>query len=139
MEHVDKCHKSGHKEVAKGVICVSFSSFSFLCLLVLCLDSTPTVTRQQPGMLLPTVTWQQSGRPGPLLKGLLAPSSLSYSCLSLASYSCFSLISFLPSWAFPFPSPSPPSLHVVIASLYFSSLCLSLPPLPSQLPSPCPK
>jgi hypothetical protein len=36
------------------------------CLLAFCLNSTPTVTWQQPGMLLPTVTWQQRGRPGPL-------------------------------------------------------------------------
>ena len=35
-------------------------------LLVFCLDSTPTVTWQQPGMLLPTVRWQKLGRPSAL-------------------------------------------------------------------------
>ena len=34
--------------------------------LIFCLDSTPTVTWQQPDILLPTVTLQQPGRPSPL-------------------------------------------------------------------------
>ena len=75
--------------------------------------------------------WQQSGRPGPLRKGLLAPSLLSWSLASL-----------LPTWALPSPVPSPfppPSLHMFMAGLYFFTFSLSLcftasttllPPLP---------
>ena len=36
-----------------------------VCMLRFCLDSTPTVTWQRPGMLLLIVTWEQPGRPGP--------------------------------------------------------------------------
>jgi hypothetical protein len=56
-----------------------------------------------------------AGRPGPLLKGLLAPSSLSYSCLSL--------LPLAPPLS-EFPSPS---LHMAMASLYFSTVSISLP------------
>jgi hypothetical protein len=51
-------------------------------MLVFCLDSTPTVTWQQPGMLCPTVTCQQPGKSGTLQKGLLDPSYLSYSLVA---------------------------------------------------------
>jgi hypothetical protein len=54
-----------------------------LCLLVFCLDSTPTDTWQHPGLLLPTVNWQQPGRHGSLQMGLLGDSSLSFSLVSL--------------------------------------------------------
>ena len=84
--------------------------------LVFCLDSTPTVTWQQPGMLLPTVTWQQPGRPGPL-KELLGPSSL-----TPVSLPC----PLLPPLPLPFPPLSMCS-QPASTSLLSAFLCLSYP------------
>ena len=42
-------------------------------LLVFCLDSIPTVTWQQPGMLLPTITWLHPGRSAHYKRGCLSP------------------------------------------------------------------
>jgi hypothetical protein len=85
---------------------------------VFCLDSTPTVAWQQPGMLLPSclATARQAwptikGAACPLLLLLLLPSRLLLSCPISPPLSAFCL----------------PSLHVAMASLYFPTLSLSLP------------
>jgi hypothetical protein len=68
--------------------------------------------------LHPTVTWQQPDRPGHYERGCLPP-PLSLLLLLLSLASC-PVAPSLP----PFPSPS---LYVVMAGLYFSTLSLSLP------------
>jgi hypothetical protein len=99
-------------------------------MLVLCLDSISTLTWQQPNIHLPTVTWQQPGTPGPI-KGAAWPLfSLLLLLLSLASFPLA-----------PPPHSLPPSLHAVIAGLYFSTLSSSLPfsaptTLSTSLPTP---
>jgi hypothetical protein len=112
------CHSYSLPQLPCRERCVAISH-SRQCpkLLAFCLDSTPTVTWQQPGMLLPTVTWQRPGWPSPLLKELLAPSLLS--CISYPLI--LLLLLLLPR------SPSLlPSLQMAMASLSFPTLSLSL-------------
>ena len=75
---------------------------------------------QQPHMLPhhPPVTWQQPGRRGPIKGAAWLLLSLLSSCLSYLLPPCF-------------PSRSPAPLQVAMACPYFSTLCHSLPLLPS--------
>ena len=112
-------------------------------MLLFCLDSIPTDTWQQPGMLCHTVNWQQPHRPGPLYKGLRDPllpllHSCSITLLLLLPFSCL-LPTCSPSLPIAFPPThynlghGQPLLHIysILISAFIwlllsPSLCFSL-------------
>jgi hypothetical protein len=99
------------------VVCGYQSHRQCLKLLVFCLDSTPTVTWQQPGMLLPTVTWVAQ----PTIKGAAYPLLTLLPLTLLRSL----LLPCSPSLCLPF-SPLSTWLWPSSASLLSPSLCLSI-------------
>jgi hypothetical protein len=88
----------------------------------------PTVTWQQPAMLLLTVTWQHSGL-AHYKRGCSPPPHFALLPLSLVSSSC--------SPSLPIPSDISPRGHVLPLLLYSLPLSLSLPYYPLNfLPMP---
>ena len=72
---------------------------------------------QQPGMLCPTVTWQQPGRPDPIKGAAWGLLSLLSSCLSLVPrYTSVCLVSQLEGMSGhgPAEAPPPPTRHHTI-------------------------